>query len=243
MTVTGEIMSADEWDQLDPDAQADTLIAELRGEPEAEWHAPGLERGPDTDMMHAITDTEMLLWDCRRQYPVTRRNAYLRHASDEDLAGYYSRHGADTPKDQRVRDQVLAEMQRRDVRQERRERAEERRRERWAANRQYRQSERERIFDDAEAATNGYMLNRRGQEAGVDPRSLFTGPETRARKYASEELLNYWEVNPRPTEAHFAGRDTRLGMAGYGPRHRMTSEEQEWRDRYDRAAADFEAAA
>jgi hypothetical protein len=81
------------------------------------------------------------------------------------------------------------------------------------------------------------MLNRRGREAGVDERTLFTGPEARARKYASEELLTYWETHPRLTEAYFQGQDTRVGYGrAYGVLARVTSEEQEWRDRYDRIA-------
>jgi len=55
------------------------------------------------------------------------------------------------------------------------------------------------------------MLKRRGQDAGIYPRSLFTGPESRARKYASEELLAHSGWNPRPTEAYFSGADTRIG--------------------------------
>ena len=54
------------------------------------------------------------------------------------------------------------------------------------------------------------MLNRAGQAAGIGPRSLFTGPEARARKYASEELREHWQSPPRPTAAHFEGRDTRM---------------------------------
>jgi hypothetical protein len=54
------------------------------------------------------------------------------------------------------------------------------------------------------------MLNRRGQAQDIDPRSLFTGPASRARKYASVELLEHWETHHRPTEAMFAGRDTRV---------------------------------
>ena len=48
---------------------------------------------------------------------------------------------------------------------------------------------------------------------------MFRGP-TPSRKYASEELRNYWENHPRPTEAsteaYFRGEDTRLGMIGLG---------------------------
>lgn len=72
------------------------------------------------------------------------------------------------------------------------------------------------------------MLNRRGREAGVDPRSLFTGPESRVRKYASDELLAHWEYNRRPTEAYFSGADARIGYGrGIGVRRRIASEEQE----------------
>jgi len=127
-------------------------------------------------------------------------------------------------------------MQRRDIRQERHERAEERRRERWSAKRDFRALERERLFVQAEDATKGYMLNRRGIEAGVDPKSLFTGPESRARKYASWELLQHWETSPRPTEAYFQGQQTRVASAGqfYNVGRRVTSEEAEWRDRWER---------
>ena len=47
---------------------------------------------------------------------------------------------------------------------------------------------------------------------GIDPRSLFSGPASRARKYASEELLRWWQSNPRMTLTEFRamwlGRDS-----------------------------------
>jgi hypothetical protein len=58
-------------------------------------------------------------------------------------------------------------------------------------------------FDDAEEVTNGYMLSKAGQAAKVNPRSLFAGPESRARKYASEELLGYWQEHGRMTVDDF----------------------------------------
>jgi hypothetical protein len=64
------------------------------------------------------------------------------------------------------------------------------------------------------------MLNRAGQAAGIDERSLFTGPESRARRYASEELLNHRQSHPRPTAAYFQGRDTTLGPQYTAPRRR-----------------------
>ncbi|HEV2252020.1 MAG TPA: hypothetical protein VGS06_02380 [Streptosporangiaceae bacterium] len=96
---------------------------------------------------------------------------------------------------------------------ERRERA---RRRRQAAEQEY-QDEVYRQWRSAEAATNGYMLNRAGQLGGIDERSLFAGPESRVRKYASPELIEWFESHPRPTRvswfgsasarrAHLAGR-------------------------------------
>jgi len=96
-------------------------------------------------------------------------------------------------------DQVLAEMQRRDIAADLREAREDRKRQKWAALRTERRSVVESEFINAEAATNGYMLNRLGVEAGVDPRTSFTGREARARKYASEDLLDCWQDHP-PTD-------------------------------------------
>jgi hypothetical protein len=174
-------------------------------------------------------------------WPVHLPSRQLRSASDTELLAYYSARGAESGSDARARDQVLYEMQRRDVAAERAEAREERRRTRYAASRSEKRAVIENEYVRAEAATNGYMLNERGREAGVEPRTLFTGPESRARKFASEELLEYWEHNPRPTQAMFEGADTRIGYTGasiasLGPRRRITSEEAEWRERFERGA-------
>jgi SPP1 gp7 family putative phage head morphogenesis protein len=58
---------------------------------------------------------------------------------------------------------------------------------------------------DAEAATNGYMLSPEGNRKGVDPWSLFAGPESRARRYASPELREWWDANGRPTFGDWQG--------------------------------------
>jgi hypothetical protein len=95
----------------------------------------------------------------------------------------------------------------------RRERARRRRRN---AEQEYR-DEVYRQWRAAEAATNGYLLNRAGQRRGIDERSLFAGPESRVLKYASAELIEWFQSHPRPTRvswfgsaaarrAHLAGR-------------------------------------
>lgn len=54
-------------------------------------------------------------------------------------------------------------------------------------------------FIRAQDDTNGAMLNARGKRARIDVYSLFSGNETRARAYASEELLEHWARYPRVT--------------------------------------------
>lgn len=63
----------------------------------------------------------------------------------------------------------------------------------------------------AEEATRGNLLSKRGQRSGVDPRELFSGPASRARAYASEELKRWWQDHPRQTATEF--RADLLGRA------------------------------
>jgi hypothetical protein len=175
-------------------------------------------------------------------YPIVPPNRLLRHASDDDLAAHWDRAEQYSLADrERARAQVLYELNRRDLAKERREATEERRRARWWSRQAERQEEINRLWMEAEAGTKGNMLNRRGKEAGIDERTLFRGPETRARKYASEELLNWWDTHPRPTEAYFRGEESRLGYYQRGPRRRITSQEQRERDWYERIDADEHA--
>lgn len=56
----------------------------------------------------------------------------------------------------------------------------------------------------AEDATRGHMLTREAEAAGVDPRSLFSGPAHIAYARASEDLRRFWDdVSPRVTLAEF----------------------------------------
>ena len=83
----------------------------------------------------------------------------------------------------------------------RRERA---RRRREAAEQEYR-DEVYRQWRAAEAATKGCMLNRVGRGCGIDERSLFAGPESRVVKYASAELIEWFQSHPRPTRVAWFG--------------------------------------
>jgi hypothetical protein len=65
-----------------------------------------------------------------------------------------------------------------------------------------RQSYRDHVEDAwlaAEEACRGHLVNRTGRTAHVDSLSLFTGPLARAQKYASDELIEWWETNGRTT--------------------------------------------
>ncbi len=55
------------------------------------------------------------------------------------------------------------------------------------------------LYRQAEDATNGYLLNRDGRARGIDPASLFTGSDSRARRYASDELRQWWDEHGRIT--------------------------------------------
>jgi hypothetical protein len=55
----------------------------------------------------------------------------------------------------------------------------------------------------AEDATRGHMLNKAGQAAEIDPRSLMVGPASRVRKFASPELRTWFYANGRITWVEF----------------------------------------
>lgn len=60
-------------------------------------------------------------------------------------------------------------------------------------------NEANRAYLRAEDDTRGHLLNRDGRAAGIEPRTLFKGPDARARRYASDELLAWWDEHGRLT--------------------------------------------
>lgn len=149
--------------------------------------------------------------------PVILPNRLLRRASDEDLAEHYDRvsHGH-TAKDERAKAQVLHELDRRDQVARARRAAGDRR----AEQRGDRELTVESEFVRAEEVTRGNLLNKKGVAAGINPRRLFTGREAEARRYASDELLEYWQTHHRPTAASFRGQDTRVQPKATEPKRR-----------------------
>lgn len=73
----------------------------------------------------------------------------------------------------------------------------------WSQLRAEYQDVLEAAYERAETGTNGALLNPRGKARGVEPFSLFTGPESRAHAYASDELLEHWTRYPRLTFAEY----------------------------------------
>lgn len=65
-------------------------------------------------------------------------------------------------------------------------------------------------YMQAETDCRGVLMTAEGYERGVDPRSLFQGPLSRAEKWASEELLSWWGKHGRLNFAAF-----RYQMLGY----------------------------
>lgn len=70
-------------------------------------------------------------------------------------------------------------------------------------------------YDDAEAATNGYMVNDAGRAANFGEASLFTAPEAQVRKYATPEMLEWFDQNGRPDLAEFRAQLLGDSQAAY----------------------------
>lgn len=95
--------------------------------------------------------------------------------------------------------------------------------------------------DDAEAATNGYMLSAAGEKAYRagklrSTEDLWRMNDARARHYASEELIAHWEGRNGATDRLARGENRRLSPAEY-------KRQQAAARREERAAAEAHAIA
>ncbi|MFI0406608.1 hypothetical protein [Actinomadura sp. 3N508] len=130
----------------------------------------------------------------------------LQALTDDELAGKYQEWVDRRPHLAAV---VLGEAARRDLVNEkaRKERArKERRRIKEAEYKDAYALWLEAHYKMAEEHTRGHLLTKEGWALGVDPMSLFSGQWARARKYASPELLAFWEMRPRVTYSEFKQR-------------------------------------
>lgn len=135
--------------------------------------------------------------------PVKLDRAYLRSLTDEQAYRELEQYQRYSDSHEEGFLQVLAELNRREESHERAQARHARARDkRQRANEEYR-DEVYRQWLTAESATNGYMLNKEGQRRGIDERSLFTGPQSRVNKYASDELKEWFLTHPRMTRAEY----------------------------------------
>jgi len=58
-------------------------------------------------------------------------------------------------------------------------------------------------FEAADRATRGNLLNADAKAAGISAWSLFIGPHARARRWASEELVELWDEHGRLTSTEY----------------------------------------
>lgn len=138
--------------------------------------------------------------------------ADLRALALDDLVALFADAGAD------LHERIVAECDRRD----RLDRARRRRRAdpesaawREAAHAQYLA---------AESETRGNLLNARGKAAGIDPWALWSGPMWQAERYASWELLRFWEANPRLTVTEYRRQAAVARAAEQDARERAATE-------------------
>jgi hypothetical protein len=151
-----------------------------------------------------------------RGLPVVLDRNYLRSMDSDELERELDNYAFYRETHQKGTLQIAAELDRRDrIERNRAARQERARRRRETAEQEYR-DEVYRQWLHAEAETKGVMLNKRGLAAGINERSLFTGPESRVAAYASPELFEYFESHPRPTRASYFGsaKTRRAHLAG-----------------------------
>lgn len=123
----------------------------------------------------------------------------LRPLTDEQLATIYH-HGG-----QQAEKAVIRELHRRET--------SDRDRDRWAAVHAEWHDFAHAQYLAAETDCRGHLLSREGLTAGIDPWSLWSGSARRADRYASEELRNFWQTNPRLTVTEFRQHQRRERQA------------------------------
>jgi hypothetical protein len=147
------------------------------------------------------------------RFPLILPKSLLRDAPEEELWAHLDRH-ASHAKGQNVEDQIVKEVIRRDTLKENKRRRGERAKDRRADRSAEFAAHLENEWIQAEKATNGNFTNKAGKSAGIDGRSLFTGPESRVRKYGSRELREYFESHPRVSRSEFLGGEAAQRRGG-----------------------------
>ena len=146
----------------------------------------------------------------------------LRELTDEALAEVYGSGDEDTQA------AVLREAARRD----RKSAQTERDKARWAAVNAAWQDWSNAQISAAEHECRGHLLNKAGKAAGVNVWSLWSGPASRAMRYASEELREFWQKHPRLTVSDFRAQMRAAQQAerdeARQPRHQVGKARSGW---------------
>ncbi|MGH6654160.1 MAG: hypothetical protein ACRDVE_03010 [Actinocrinis sp.] len=153
-----------------------------------------------------------------RDTPLIANKALLRAMTDDDFVTLLQ--GIDWNDTGDLQD-VLKEADRRERRQLAAYRRTRDRTQRAQMERLDFEIEIEAKFLQAEHTTRGNMLSRAGRSARVDPRTLFYGPQARARKYGSQELNEWFDRYGRLTVSEY--RRGRTRPASTRPAARATS--------------------
>lgn len=129
----------------------------------------------------------------RERVANARRVIKLRRLSDDDLA---ARAAALDWDDKAAVASVMRETDRRDRAAALRTRARSKSLDAHTQHAEAAQAQ----YQVAEEETRGHMLSKAGQRAGVRELDLWNMNERTARKYASEELNEWWDAHPRITK-------------------------------------------
>jgi hypothetical protein len=126
--------------------------------------------------------------------PVRINRQYLRSLSNDELEKELISYQRYSDTHERGFLQILAEDQRRTDVADRRTQARARRQQKASdySDETYRQWMRAE-----NGIQGGVLLNKAGIRAGVSDRSLLSGSQARANRYASDELKEWWQTHPR----------------------------------------------
>ena len=159
------------------------------------WVAPPSERGHPC--MHKCCQGKRVH---PQNLPVRLDRKYLRSLDDAEVEKELRQYQRYSDTHERGFLQVLAEAQRREdapaKATARKERARDRRQ---RGNQEYSDLTYREWMLAENRIQGGVLLNRAGIRAGISDRSLFSGSQARADRYASDELKEYWLTHPRMT--------------------------------------------
>lgn len=139
-----------------------------------------------------------------RNLPVRLDRKYLRSLSEDELVRELESYQRYSDTHEAGFLQIITEAGRRDDSADRATARKERARDQRARETaEYRDEVYRQWFRAENGIQGAVLLNKAGRGAGIDERSLFSGPQTRVDKYASDELKEWFDAHPRMTRQQF----------------------------------------